>query len=100
MWFNGRTPASQAGGGGSIPLIRSKKSLKFSHLQRPTSVFPDFFRTNLFGTVKMASKTRKKPALCGSTRRVFLQLCDCISDAMKIDFDKGAPNYVVISHFD
>jgi hypothetical protein len=23
MWFNGRTPASQAGGGGSIPLIRS-----------------------------------------------------------------------------
>lgn len=24
MWFNGRTPASQAGSGGSIPLIRSK----------------------------------------------------------------------------
>lgn len=23
MWFNGRTPASQAGNGGSIPLIRS-----------------------------------------------------------------------------
>ncbi len=26
MWFNGRTPASQAGSGGSIPLIRSKKT--------------------------------------------------------------------------
>lgn len=24
MWFNGRTPASQAGNGGSIPLIRSR----------------------------------------------------------------------------
>lgn len=25
MWFNGRTPASQAGSGGSIPLIRSNE---------------------------------------------------------------------------